>query len=60
MEITRIALRFSRTLAEGTRLITNNPMEIHAAIKGLELLRQPCKVTLYSDSQYVVFCVPPC
>jgi len=29
-------------------------MEIYAAIKGLELLKQPCKVTLYSDSQYLV------
>ena len=38
----------------GFRLTTNNRMEIYAAIKGLELLRQPCKVTLYSDSQYLV------
>jgi len=29
-------------------------MEIYAAIAGLEMLKQPCKVTLYSDSQYVV------
>ncbi len=38
----------------GFRLTTNNRMEIFAAIAGLELLRQPCKVTLYSDSQYLV------
>src|SRR5438105_4438751 len=38
----------------GFRLTTNNRMEIYAAIKGLELLKQPCKVTLYSDSQYLV------
>jgi len=38
----------------GFRLTTNNRMEILAAIKGLELLKQPCKVTLYSDSQYLV------
>jgi len=38
----------------GFRLTTNNRMEIFAAIKGLELLNQPCKVTLYSDSQYLV------
>jgi ribonuclease HI len=38
----------------GFRLTTNNRMEIFAAIKGLELLKQPCKVTLYSDSQYLV------
>jgi len=38
----------------GFRLTTNNRMEIYAAIKGLELLKHPCKVTLYSDSQYLV------
>ena len=38
----------------GFRLTTNNRMEIFAAIKGLEMLKQPCKVTLYSDSQYLV------
>src|SRR5437764_2347781 len=38
----------------GFRLTTNNRMEILAAITGLELLKQPCKVTLYSDSQYLV------
>src|ERR1044072_5271223 len=38
----------------GFRLTTNNRMEIFAAIAGLELLKQPCKVTLYSDLQYLV------
>jgi len=38
----------------GFRLTTNNRMEIYAAIKGLELLKKPCKVALYSDSQYLV------
>src|SRR5436309_1481970 len=41
-------------LSGGFRLTTNNRMEIYAAIAGLELLKQPCKVTLYSDSQYLV------
>ena len=36
------------------RRTTNNRMEILAAIKGLEMLKQPCKVTLHSDSQYLV------
>ena len=40
--------------SSGFRLTTNNRMEILAAIKGLEMLKQPCKVTLYSDSQYLV------
>jgi ribonuclease HI len=38
----------------GFRKTTNNRMEIYAAIKGLKLLNKPCKVTLYSDSQYLV------
>src|SRR5437762_6518891 len=38
----------------GFRLTTNNRMEIFAAIAGLDMLKQPCKVTLHSDSQYLV------
>ncbi len=33
---------------------TNNRMELLAVIKGLEALKQPCSVSVYSDSQYVV------
>lgn len=33
---------------------TNNKMEIMAVIKGLELLKEKCRVTVYSDSAYVV------
>lgn len=32
---------------------TNNRMELLAAIMGLELLKEPCKVTLISDSKYL-------
>ena len=38
----------------GFRKTTNNRMEIFAAITGLEMLKQPCQVMLYSDSQYLV------
>ncbi len=38
----------------GFRLTTNNRMELYAAIRGLELLKEPCHVKLYSDSQYLV------
>ena len=41
-------------LSGGFRLTTNNRMEIYAAIKGLEALNEPCQVTLYSDSEYLV------
>lgn len=33
---------------------TNNRMEILAVIKGLQELKEPCDVLLYSDSAYVV------
>ena len=33
---------------------TNNVMEITAVIEGLKLLKEPCKVQIYSDSAYVV------
>jgi ribonuclease HI len=38
----------------GFRKTTNNRMEIFAAIAGLEMLKQPCCATVYSDSQYLV------
>lgn len=43
-----------KELSAGFRLTTNNRMELLAAIKGLESLREPCDVTLHSDSTYVV------
>ena len=33
---------------------TNNRMELIAVIEGLAALKEPCKVNLYSDSQYVI------
>lgn len=42
-----------RELSGGFRLTTNNRMEMMAAIVGLKELRYRCKVTLYTDSQYV-------
>ena len=44
----------TKELSEGFKLTTINRMEVLAAIKGLETLNQPCKVTLYSDSKYLV------
>lgn len=38
----------------GFRKTTNNRMEIFAAVAGLELLKQPCKVALHSDAEYLV------
>ena len=43
-----------KELSGGYQLTTNNRMEIIAALKGLESLKQASIVTLYSDSQYLV------
>ncbi len=43
-----------KELSGGFRKTTNNRMEILAAITGLQALKEPCRVTLYSDSQYLV------
>ncbi|NLY48814.1 MAG: ribonuclease HI [Clostridiales bacterium] len=43
-----------REYSGGYRKTTNNRMELMAAIVGLEALTRPCRVTLYSDSQYLV------
>ena len=42
-----------RELAGGEADTTNNRMELMAAIAGLEALTKPCRVDLYTDSQYV-------
>ncbi|GAB4381125.1 MAG: hypothetical protein Kow0042_31550 [Calditrichia bacterium] len=43
-----------KEISAGYRKTTNNRMELMAAIAGLEALKMPCRVTLYSDSRYLV------
>ncbi len=43
-----------KVLSGGEKLTTNNRMELTAVIRALEALREPCQVTVYSDSRYVV------
>ena len=43
-----------RELTGGVRRTTNNRMELTAAIRALEALKEPCSVTLVSDSMYVI------
>ncbi len=43
----------TKELSEGFENTTNNRMELLGAIVGLEALKEPCKVTLYSDSKYL-------
>ena len=43
-----------KELSGGEAQTTNNRMELTAAIKALEALKEPCAVELYSDSKYLV------
>ena len=43
-----------REFSGGYKKTTNNRMELMAAIVGLEALKRPCEVELYSDSKYLV------
>lgn len=45
---------FRREVSGAERDTTNNRMELMAVIKGLGMLKEPCEVTVYSDSQYCV------
>jgi len=45
---------FEKQLSQGYACTTNNRMEIMAALAGLKALKEPCSVTIYSDSQYLV------
>lgn len=46
--------KHSRELSAGFRNTTNNRMEMMAVIAGLSALKEPCEVTVVSDSRYVV------
>ena len=49
-------LRFGeveKELSGGETMTTNNRMEMTAAAAGLEALTRPCRVRLYTDSQYL-------
>jgi ribonuclease HI len=42
-----------RELSDGEEHTTNNRMELTAAIRALEALKQPCRVHLFTDSEYL-------
>ncbi len=49
-------LRFGeheKELSGGEAITTNNRMELSAVIAGLSALKEPCKVTVVTDSKYV-------
>ncbi|MCC2657316.1 MAG: ribonuclease [Panacagrimonas sp.] len=43
-----------KRLSGGEMLTTNNRMELMGAIMALESLREPCRIVLHTDSQYVM------
>ena len=45
---------FKKEISGGEKETTNNRMELTAVINGLSALKEPCKVSLYSDSAYVI------
>ncbi|MDD4546703.1 MAG: ribonuclease HI [Oscillospiraceae bacterium] len=50
-------LRFNeceKEISGGQPKTTNNRMELTAVIQGLSALKEPCEVTLTSDSKYVI------
>jgi ribonuclease HI len=42
-----------KELSGGYRRTTNNRMELTAVIVGLETLKEPCRVQLFTDSEYI-------
>jgi ribonuclease HI len=44
---------YRKELSAGYRKTTNNRMELMAAIEGIRMLKNLCKVILYTDSQYI-------
>ena len=44
----------TKKLSGGEENTTNNRMELMGVISGLEAIKKPCKVDIYSDSAYVV------
>lgn len=52
-----VVLRYQgreKELSGGEHSTTNNRMELTAVIEGLSALKEPCAVTLYSDSKYII------
>ncbi len=52
-----VILRYNtveKELSGGEENTTNNRMELTAVIAALEALKEPCNITLYTDSRYVM------
>ncbi|MGN0623871.1 MAG: ribonuclease HI [Oscillospiraceae bacterium] len=52
-----VILKFNgheKELSGGEKSTTNNRMELTAVITGLSALKEPCEVSLYTDSKYII------
>lgn len=49
-----MAGKHQKEISGGEPKTTNNRMEMMAVIEGLKALKCPCRVKLYSDSEYIV------
>ncbi len=45
--------RHEKALSGGEKDTTNNRMELRAALEALKALKEPCQVTLFTDSEYL-------
>lgn len=45
--------KHERLLSGGEKDTTNNRMELRAALEALRALTEPCRVTLFTDSEYL-------
>lgn len=53
LQVKKGDLFHNKEISEAFKGVTNNQMELMAVVKALELLKFPCRVTIYTDSKYV-------
>ena len=46
----KVSKRLSKVASQNT---TNNRMELMAVLQALKVLKEPCRIKIYTDSQYV-------
>tara|TARA_B100001989_G_C24427335_1_gene407165 strand:- start:75 stop:506 length:432 start_codon:yes stop_codon:yes gene_type:complete len=46
--------KFKKEIYGGETSTTNNKMELKATINALKAMKEPCDITLYTDSKYVI------
>lgn len=46
--------KYEKEMSGGEKETTNNRMELMGVITALSALKEPCEVTIYSDSKYII------